>query len=85
MLDLPDLEPGGFARLAPEEAEPVSDADQLAEALRDFGFLDEEPARRAPGEEIMDLDTLLMRAGEAEQEQRKGTLGRPDQVFKPAP
>lgn len=86
MLDLPDLEPGGFARLAPAEAEPSPPADDLADALRDFGFLDEEPAApRPPAEPVMDLDTLLMRAGEAEHEQRKGTLGRPDQVFKPAP
>lgn len=83
LLDLPDVRAGAFARLG-DDAENEVAPDEFAETLRDFGFLDEAPA--APrGEEIMDLDTLLLRAGEAEAEKRKGSLGQPDVVFKPLP
>lgn len=81
LLEMPEPPPGGFARL-PTAAEEIA-SDDFAEALRDFGFLDEEP--EAPrGEAVMDLDTLLMRAGEAEEEKRKGSLGNVDAVFRSA-
>ncbi len=82
LLDMPDLPPGEISRLPSNESANEIVNDDFADALRDFGFLDDEPA--APrGEQVMDLDTLLIRAGEAEHEQRKGTLGKPPPVFAP--
>ncbi|HVF35610.1 MAG TPA: chemotaxis protein CheB, partial [Candidatus Saccharimonadia bacterium] len=84
LLDMPELPPGEFARLPDDEPGSELSRAEFADTLRDFGFLDDAPD--APrGEEIMDLDTLLLRAGEAEAEKRKGSLGQPDVVFKPKP
>ena len=82
-FEMPELEHGGFATLATEEPATAS-PDPLSDALRDFGFLDEPPPAPQP-EAVMDLDTLLLRAGEAEEERRKGSLGAPEAVFAPKP